>query len=201
MARCYCGDGGASAPTCLGPAHQTRRAASIARRVELPLTRKVLADANKEFDQLAASRDDTEMFPIRFLSSITMARRVGSVLAEETRGHRTPAFDAWWKTSGEDVLHTFIVDTRNAELKRGETRIRIELRRKTRPGRRRTRYSIRVAKTGIALLRRRRQVVMVTPAWVFHGGAYDGHEVEPLLAQYLLWLREAVVPTAEGLAT
>jgi hypothetical protein len=169
--------------------------------MELPLTRKALADAQTELAQLAAVRGDEDMFPLRFRSAITMARRVGSILDGEVKGHRSRDFDAFWKASVEDHLHRFVVETRNAELKRGETTIRVGLVAGLRPGRKGTRYSIAVRKQAIQFRRRRPMVPTRKQAWIFAAGQHEGEEVVPLVERYLSWLARTVIPTAEQLTT
>jgi hypothetical protein len=116
-----------------------------------------------------------------------MVRRVGSVIDEESRGHRVPAFHSWWKATAQDPLFLFIADIRSAEFKRAEDTKRAE-------------HNIQVSDTvtssSLTLAHIRDGQVIeersyseppapppVTPgpthtvAWYFVGGSRDGQEV------------------------
>ena len=150
-----------------------------------------------ELAQLVAARGDEDLFPLRFISAITMARRVGSILDGEVKGHRSGAFDTFWRATDREPLHRFIVEIRNAELKQGETRIRVDFVWGLRPGRKGSRYFIRSARRRLQILRRRPMVPTRKKAWVFDMGGHEGEEVLPLIERYIDWLSKTVVPTAE----
>ena len=168
---------------------------------ELVRTRKAFSDAGKELELLRHVGKDPDEFRRRFISTIALARRVGTVLDEETKGRRTAEFERWWSTSREDPLHVFMANIRNAELKRGETTIRVDFRLGVRPGRRHTHYSVVLRRRTVALVRRRGTVPTRTQTWVFDGEEHDGEEVIPLVGKYVSWLGELVLPTAERLTT
>jgi hypothetical protein len=140
-----------------------------------------------------------------------MVERVGSIIAEETKGHRTAEFGRWWKETQSDLLYVFMRDVRNAEFKRGESRqaadhyvtlggvVELEgaLSFKVIQGG-------KVIQEGSAQAEPARKPLPAPPVpnrseWFFNGGVYDGQEVLPVVERYLAWLREVVLPTAERL--
>ncbi|GAA1821437.1 hypothetical protein HC028_11335 [Planosporangium flavigriseum] len=180
--------------------------------MDLPKSRTAYRQAERAFDKLSALADaaGADEFRDEFVSCIGMIQRVGPILYNETKGHRTATFGAWWQTTGQDPLFRFMADVRNAEFKRAENR--------------------KVAHHDVVV----HEVVTVTDAvhvavirdgkvveehshsdplppppvvpepthtvtWYFSGGTYDGQEVLGLLRQYLVWIRDVLIPTAERL--
>jgi hypothetical protein len=90
--------------------------------VRLERTRRAMVQAERALADLEVVADDSDRFRDEFVPCIGMIQRVGSVLDEESRGHRTPAFGAFWQQTGADPLFRSMADIRNAEFKRGEDR-------------------------------------------------------------------------------
>jgi hypothetical protein len=140
-------------------------------------------------------------------------QRVGSIIAAETRGHRTPQFGDWLKRTQSDPLFVFMRDVRNAEFKRGESRQaahhHVTL---TDAAFAQDSLSYQVIRDGKVIQEGRGQpserAAMPSAAapiphtidWYFSGGGlYEGHEIFSVVDRYIAWLRDEVVPTAEQL--
>jgi hypothetical protein len=90
--------------------------------------RKALDQAEQAFAELSATATDSDRFRDEFASCIGMVQRVGPIIDEESKGHRTHAFGSWWQVTAQDPLFRFIADVRNAEFKRAEDRKRADWR-------------------------------------------------------------------------
>lgn len=183
--------------------------------VVLERSRKALEEATIQMEPLrAAATKEVDAFRQQFVIAVAMIRRVGSIIDEESRGRRTNAFGEFWTQTADDPLHKFIVEVRNAEFKRGERR-QVALRKGTLHASAQAGASV-----GMTVIRADGSTEevpthvsdppSVQPApppvqWsvtmLFAGGAYDGQDVVPLLDQYLTWLKDVVLPTADRLTT
>jgi hypothetical protein len=178
----------------------------IMRGMQLPRSRTALRQATQAVEELRAAKDSPDLFRDRFVSTLGMVQRVGSIIDQETKGHRTPEFGKWWTKTGADPLFMFMQDVRNAEFKRGERRQRA------------THYG--KAKLHIQMegrVRESRQLsdppspssgppspkphttATKSSDWYFMGGQYGGQEIFTLLDGYIAWLRDDILPTAERL--
>jgi hypothetical protein len=90
--------------------------------MQLDRSRTALRQAAKAVEELRTVKNEPEAFRDRFVSAMGMVQRVGSVIDDETKGHRTSEFDMWWKATQSDPVFAFMQDVRNAEFKRGEAR-------------------------------------------------------------------------------
>lgn len=178
--------------------------------VELERTRKAMKQAERAIAALEGTVDHSDGFRDGFVSCISMIQRVGSILDEESRGHRTPAFGDFWKRTRKDSLFQFMADVRNAEFKRGEDR-------KTEHHEvsaldtltMRSSVSIEVVRDGEVVEQRTYDDPPPEPAptpeptntitWYFAGGTHDGEEVLGLVRSYVTWLRDTIIPQAEVL--
>lgn len=182
--------------------------------MQLDRSRTALRQATEAVEELRAAKYSPALFRDRFVSAIGMVQRVGSIIDEETKGHRTTEFGMCWKKTQSDPLHKFMRDVRNAEFKRGESRQRAA----HRVG---AESPIHISssvtwehrdKDGRVLGRGRRwdppfeplpgprTTVVQSTDWHFTGGGKaDGQEVLSVLDRYLTWLRDDVLPMAERL--
>lgn len=91
--------------------------------MQLPRSRTALRQATQAVEELRAAKDSPELFRDKFVSTMGMVERVGSLIAEETSGHRGRGeFGKWWSETQSDPLFDFMRAVRNAEFKRGERR-------------------------------------------------------------------------------
>jgi hypothetical protein len=190
--------------------------------MQLDRSRTALRQATQAVEELRAAKDDPELFRDRFVSTMGMVERVGSIIAEETKGHRTAEFGIWWKETQSEPLFVFMRDVRNAEYKQGERRqVSVQFGSSTMT------QEMTIRGTPQVLDKDGRVVddseppppseppsptpqdtsADPPPQWEFvgegkfKGGEFDGHEVFALLDRYLAWLHEKVLPTAERLTT
>ena len=159
--------------------------------MELTRSRQALRLAEKSFADLEAM-NTAESFRDQFVETITMIRNVGSMVSNETKGHRSPAFGAWWKTTAEDALYKFVTEVRNDAFKYGERRNNV-------------RHAITLHNI-VGVSDEPVQETETSPSdysfeVFFSGGTHDGEPVLPLLRRYLDWLRDVLLPTAESLTT
>jgi hypothetical protein len=183
------------------------------RGMQLPRSRTALRQATQAVEELRAAKDSPELFRDRFVSTMGMVQRVGSIVADETSGHRTSDFGMWWKQTQSEPLHVFMQDVRNAEFKRGESRKRAH-HQVTLGGAVgiRSSLSYQVIRDGEVIQeggdRPSEKPIRQEPApspssysadWYFTGGQYDDQEALSVVDSYLAWLREDVLPTAERL--
>lgn len=181
------------------------------RSMQLPRSRTALRQATQAVEELRAAKNDSELFRDRFVSTMGMVQRVGSIIDVETKGHRTPEFGKWWKKTQGDPLFVFMQDVRNAEFKRGERRqiaahhvsaevpIHISVS---------ASWEHRYGEGG-AVARghssdppspKPQTTVAESTDWYFSGGGqYDGNEVLSVVDRYIAWLRDDILPTAERL--
>jgi hypothetical protein len=184
--------------------------------MQLDRSRTALRQATQAVEELRAAKGNPDLFRDRFVAAMGMVLRVGSIIDEETKGRRTPAFGNWWQQTQSDPLLVFMQDVRNAEFKRGEARqaahhyvtlgtaVEVD-----------SALSITVIQGG-KVVRQGGDVPREEPApriepsaapsssysveWFFRGGGqYDGHEVLSTVGRYLTWRRDDVLPTAERL--
>ena len=182
------------------------------RPMQLDRSRTALRQATQAVEELRATKDSPELFRDRFVATMGMVQRVGSLIAKETKGHRTPEFGKWWSETQRESLFIFMRDVRNAEFKRGEARqaahhyvtlgeaVEVE-----------DALSYKVIRGGKVIqeggAEPSKPAARPSPAppvphrveWSFTGGLYDGQEVLSVVDRYLTWLREEVLPTAERL--
>jgi hypothetical protein len=190
--------------------------------MQLDRSRTALRQATQAVEELRVAKDSPELFRDRFVATMGMVQRVGSIINVETKDHRTDEFAKWWKETQSEPLFVFMRDVRNAEFKRGERRqVFVQFASAT------LGFEIRVSATAQVLDKDGRVVddseppppseppsptpqdtsADPPPQWEFvgvgrfKGGEYDGREVFALLDRYLAWLREKVLPTAERLTT
>jgi hypothetical protein len=184
--------------------------------MQLDRSRTALRQATQAVDELRAAKDSSDPFRDRFPFVMAAVQRVGSVIAAETEGHRTPQFGDWWKRTQDEPLFVFMRDVRNAEFKRGEPRQAAH-------------HQVTLSDTALAQDSLTYQVIrdgkvvqegggqpreqQVAPTgevptsssshtvdWYFSGGGlYDGHEVFSVVDRYIAWLRDDILPTAERL--
>ena len=171
-----------------------------------------MAQAEHTLADLEAVADDSERFRDEFVPCIAMIQRVGSVLDEESQGHRTSAFGGFWQQTSADPLFQSMADIRNAEFKRGEDR-------------KSAHHDVRLFETvtvtdplHVGVIRDSEVVEErahsdppreppPTPetthiiTWYFAGGNHDGQEVLGLLNRHVAWLRDTIIPQAEALTT
>jgi hypothetical protein len=88
--------------------------------MQLDRSRTALRQATQAVEELRAAKDSPELFRDRFVSTMGMVQRVGSIIDVETKGHRTDEFAKWWKETQSEPLFVFMRDVRHAEFKRGE---------------------------------------------------------------------------------
>jgi hypothetical protein len=183
--------------------------------MQLPRSRTALRQATQAVEELRAAKDSPELFRDKFVSTMGMVQRIGSLIAEETSGHRTGEFGQWWKKTQSDPLYIFMRDVRNAEFKRGESRQaahhQVTL---TDSAFAQDSLSYQVIRGGQVVQEGGGQpsepAARPSPAapiphtvdWFLSGGGlYDGQEVFSVVGRYMRWLREDVLPTAERLTT
>jgi len=182
--------------------------------MQLPRSRTALRQATQAVEELRAAKNDSELFRDRFVSTMGMVQRVGSIIDVETKGHRTPKFGKWWKETQGDPLFIFMKDVRNAEYKRGESRQAAHVQVTFSDfASARDFFSYQVIRDGEVIHEGRSQPSeQATPApsaappiphtidWYFSGGGqYDGQEIFAVVDRYIAWLGEDVLPTAERL--
>lgn len=190
--------------------------------MQLDRSRTALRQATQAVEELRVAKDSPELFRDRFVSTMGMVQRVGSIINVETKGHRTDEFGMWWEETQSEPRFVFMRDVRNAEFKQGERRqVFVQFASATLG-----------SETGVSataqVLDKDGRVADDSeppppseppsptpqdtsadppPQWEFvgegkfKGGEFDGHEVFALLDRYLAWLREKVLPTAERLTT
>jgi hypothetical protein len=180
--------------------------------MRLDRTRKATEQAGRALVDLESTVDDSDRFRDEFVSCISMIQRVGSILDEESKGHRTAEFGQFWKATGDDPLFRFMADVRNAEFKRGEDRKSaqhevgiFDTLTMT------SSLNIKVIRGGEVVEERTNDDPPPDPpptpesthtiAWYFRGGAHDGEEVLGLVRRYVAWLRDTIIPQAEALTT
>jgi hypothetical protein len=182
--------------------------------MRLDRTRKAMQQAEGALAELEATADD-ERFRDEFVSCIGMILRVGPILHEESRHHRTDAFRQFWEMTANDPLFRFMRGVRNAEFKRGEDQ-------KTahhevedfEPLTVRDDVVGVLATTTIGddeVVEERTYAADPPPepaptpepthtiTWRFAGGEHDGEEVLNLVRCYVAWLRDTIIPQAEAL--
>lgn len=181
--------------------------------MELPKARKALAQAQEHLGQLiAAAHEPSVRFRNEFLVCSAMIQRIGSIIDDETAGHRTEAFGKFWSETANDARFRFMRDVRNAEFKRGEERTKaahnMEIRapitsrasveaQVIRGGEMAERFSYgESAKSAPPSADPKHSVV-----WSFSGGPYGGQEVLGFLQNYLDWMNSTILPEAERLST
>jgi hypothetical protein len=183
--------------------------------MQLERSRTALRQATQAVEELKAAKDSPELFRDKFVSTMGMVQRVGSLIAEETSGHRTGEFGEWWKQTQREPLFVFMRDVRNAEFKRGEARQAAHVQMTFSDAvSAQDFFSYEVTRDGQVIEEGHSQPseqAMPAPAampishsvdWFFSGGGlYDGHEVFCVVDRYVTWLREDVLPTAERLTT
>jgi hypothetical protein len=162
---------------------------AYASRMELTRSREALRLAEKSFADLAAT-NTAETFRDQFIETITMIRNVGSMISNETKGHRSPAFGEWWKDTAEDALYKFVTEVRNDAFKYGARRNNV-------------RHAVTlhdvVGVSGEGVQETETSRSEHSFEVFFSGGTHDGDPVLPLLRRYLDWLRDVVLPRAESL--
>jgi hypothetical protein len=182
--------------------------------MQLLRSRTALRQATQAVEELRAAKDHPELFRDRFVSAMGMVQRVGSLIAEETSGHRTGKFGEWWKQTQSDPLYIFMRDVRNAEFKRGESRQAAHVQVTFSDfASAQDFFSYQVIRDGEVIQEGRGQPsqpaarpsaalpIPHTIDWYFSGGGqYDGQEIFAVVDRYIAWLREDVLPTAERLA-
>jgi hypothetical protein len=182
--------------------------------MQLERSRTALRQATQAVEELRAAKDEPELFRGRFVSATGMVQRIGSIIDDETRGHRTPEFGMWWKETQSDPVFAFMQDVRNAEFKRGEARQAahhyVTLGGVVEPE---GALSFKVIQGGEVIQEGSAEPSepMTRPSplppvpnrveWSFTGGHYDGQEVLSVVDRYLAWLRDDVLPTAERLTS
>jgi hypothetical protein len=181
--------------------------------MQLDRSRTALRQATQAVEELRAAKNNPDLFRDKFVSTMGMVQRVGSLIAEETSGHRTGEFGEWWKQTQSDTLYIFMRDVRNAEFKRGESRQAAH-------------HQVTLVDTAFVQDSLSYQVIQggkvvqegrgqpsepaATPSaatpiphtvdWYFSGGGrHDGHEVLSTVDRYIAWLRDDILPTAERL--
>lgn len=181
--------------------------------MQLERSRTALRQATQAVEELRAAKDDPELFRYRFVSAMGMVERVGSIIDEETKGHRTAEFGEWWDQTDSYPLFVFMRGVRNAEFKRGEARQAahhyVTLGGVVEPEGALSFKVIqggKVIQEGSAQAEPARRPSPAPPVpnrteWFFKGGTYDGQEVQPVVDRYLAWLHEEVLPMAERLTT
>jgi hypothetical protein len=183
--------------------------------MQLDRSRTALRQATQAVEELKGAKDSPELFRDKFVSTMGMVQRVGSLIAEETSGHRTGEFGEWWKQTQREPLFVFMRDVRNAEFKRGESRQAAHVQVTFSDfASAQDFFSYQVIRDSEVIQEGRSQpsepaarpsaapLIPHTVDWFFSGGGlYDGHEVLSVVDRYLTWLRENVLPTAERLTT
>jgi hypothetical protein len=180
--------------------------------MQLPKTRLALRQAEDALDELGDHEDNADRFRDKFVSCVGMIQRVGAILDGESKGHRTSAFGAFWKTTQDNPHFHFMADVRNAEFKRGEDR-------KTASHQLGLSSSVTTHSSLNIQITHDGEVVGETTvtdpppvnvpepepthtmAWYFKGGDYDGDEVLPFLRNYMDWIRNIILPEAEKLTS
>jgi hypothetical protein len=171
----------------------------------LARTRTALDQASREVEELVQTAQNPVEFGRRFVTCCALLARVGTTLNNESQGHRTPQFGAWWKRTAQDPRYKLFHAIRNTELKEGQkthvgivtggppapTQIPPVVRAgHARPGRAR----------GFRSGARRTSIVpglldmtyQLTPA-------YGGGDAIELVLGYHTWFTDDVIPTAESL--
>jgi hypothetical protein len=167
----------------------------------LPSTCLAIEAARTELVGLPALIDDPFAFRDAFTRCIAMICRVGPVLLQEAKGRKTPEFGEFWDESERDDLLQFLKKVRNADFKRGETRIRPK-----------ARMTAHVGDTGkLRAARRGRDEIYITPVlplppgaeyhvtWNFVGGRFHDGDVLALLERHMLWLTALIELAAQRL--
>ena len=181
--------------------------------MQLSRSRTALRQATQAVEELRAAKNQPELFRDRFVSTMGMVQRVGSIIDVETKGHRTPEFGKWWKQTQSDPLFVFMKDVRNAEFKRGESRQAAHHQATlTDSGFAQDSLGYQVIRGGQVVQEGRSQPSELPPRpssappiphtvdWFFSGGGqFDGQEVLSIVDRHLAWLRDEVLPTAERL--
>jgi hypothetical protein len=181
--------------------------------MQLERGRTALRQATQAVDELRAAKDSSDLFRDRFPFVMASVQRVGSVIAAETQGHRTPQFGNWWKKTQSDPLFVFMRDVRNAEFKRGEPR-QAAHHQVTLTDAASVQDSLihdgRVVQEGGDRPSEQPAATSAEPSatpptphsvdWYFAGGGqYDGQEIFSVVDRYIAWLRDDILPTAERL--
>ncbi|MDQ6880222.1 MAG: hypothetical protein M3082_21465 [Candidatus Dormibacteraeota bacterium] len=185
--------------------------------MELPRSRKALAQARRGHDEMVAAWDSDDDFDYRFVICMALLMRVGTTIEDEVRGHKSSDFSAWWeRTADAQPLFRYLRDVRNDELKVTMVRtaaqyfprsIRLAAFSMTHRFRPRSRmFNRRPAKTVLQpsltqdSLARPPSSAIIGPSTsrVFVRGDLAGHDALPIVSQYLGWLDETLLPGAEA---
>jgi hypothetical protein len=124
-------------------------------------------------DDLERHNNDTTDFRDRLPFVLDLLAGITRMIDTESRGHRTPAFAAWWSRVDRPAQHT-IQEMRNAELKELEPRTSAHI--EVHIGVSAADYPDLWANDGGSVTR---------ISWVFNGGALDGQRVLVTLRDYL----------------
>ena len=168
--------------------------------MRLVRARRALVIANRAFGTIQESIDD----PVRFKDELVPFRglvaRVGSIIDGETRGHRLPAFSAFWKGAASDARFEFAREWRNSEFKDALSRARPQQRGYLVAGTEGSAARVVFRDDESFIVLDVQPPNRVETKWTFVGGQFDGDDLIDFLAKYLAWLRELIVE-AERLTT
>ena len=158
--------------------------------VKLDRARESLERAGRLVNALADKEDDATAFRDAVPYAVEQLDVVTSLIDKDSRGHRTPAFSAWW--NGQHPLKDALHELRNAEVKEQEKRT----------GRNAT---IQVGTVGTVVgvgnlpPKPESQPPRGWMYWTFTSGGFVNQEVLPTLRDYYDRLLNNAIPTAERL--
>jgi hypothetical protein len=162
--------------------------------LRLNRAREALERADRLLNALTNIKDD-DVTGFRDAVPYVLAQLdlINSIIDEDSRRHRTPAFSTWW--NGQHPLKDALHELRNAELKQQEqsTGLNATVQAET------IRAVVEDGKLRNLPPDPNSQLPRARMYWTFTSGGFAGQEVIPTLRHYYDHLMNSVIPTAESL--
>ena len=72
---------------------------------------------SKHFRPTRGCRHRDVAFRVEFIPCIAMIQRVGPIIDQEAKGHRTQSFGTWWESTTQDPLFQFFKGSEECGVK------------------------------------------------------------------------------------
>jgi hypothetical protein len=178
----------------------------------LPKSRRLLRAATESVDSLRKAQADPEHFEVLLPGTLASLDIVTSMVDKETAGARTRVFATWWTTLASDRRHRMMHKLRNDEFKEGNITHHLARFGQSRTvPRRAVSHGSQSAVIGgtdrLTHRARRSRGLSYTASHVSNQGTivritdsdHGGMLLMDFINEYLDWLTNAVLPTAEHL--